>query len=74
MLVVQRSVESGRFWVWLIGAIVWWWCMDSDVAGEILRWGIEEDRFWIFTHPEWVDTHVADKIAAMAKDGTLPDF
>ena len=48
--------------------------MDPDKAGEILRRGIEEDRFWIFTHPEWVAGLVADKQAAMAKDGTLPNL
>lgn len=48
--------------------------MDPDMAGEILRQGIEEERFWIFTHPEWVNGLVAEKNAAMAKDGTLPSM
>ncbi len=48
--------------------------MSPDEAGEILRRGIEDNRFWIFTHPEWVDGLVAQRQAAMSKDGTLPDL
>jgi len=48
--------------------------MDPDKAGELLRRGIEEDRFWIFTHPEWVEGLVAERQAAMAKNGTLPNL
>jgi NAD(P)-dependent dehydrogenase (short-subunit alcohol dehydrogenase family) len=48
--------------------------MGPDMAGVILRQGIEEDRFWIFTHPEWLDSLVADRNAAMARDGTLPNM
>jgi len=48
--------------------------MDPDEAGELLRRGIEEDRFWIFTHPEWVEGLVAERQAAMAKNGTLPNL
>jgi len=48
--------------------------MDPDEAGELLRRGIDEDRFWIFTHPEWVEGLVAERQAAMAKNGTLPNL
>jgi NAD(P)-dependent dehydrogenase (short-subunit alcohol dehydrogenase family) len=48
--------------------------MNPDKAGEILREGIEDGRFWIFTHPKWVEGVVAQKHSALATDGTLPDL
>ena len=35
---------------------------------------IEDDRFWIFTHPGWVDGALTRRYRAMIEDGTLPDL
>ena len=44
--------------------------MDAERAGEIVRRAIEEDEFWIFTHPELqaaVDARQADIAGAFAR-------
>jgi len=48
--------------------------MDPDEAGAIVLDGIRQGRFWIFSHPQWVDGPVRARLDAMVADGSLPDF
>jgi NAD(P)-dependent dehydrogenase (short-subunit alcohol dehydrogenase family) len=48
--------------------------MDADEAGRVALDGIRQGRFWIFSHPQWVDQPVRARFEAMASDGSLPDF
>lgn len=46
--------------------------MDPDEAGRIVLDGVTEGRFWIFSHPQWVDGPVRARFEAMVSDGSLP--
>ena len=48
--------------------------MDPDAVGEALVQGVEEGRFWIFTHTEWVEGPLQRHHEAMSRDGQLPDL
>jgi len=48
--------------------------MGSDEAGTIMLDGVRQGRFWIFTHPQWVDGSVRDRFEAMATNGSFPDL
>jgi NAD(P)-dependent dehydrogenase (short-subunit alcohol dehydrogenase family) len=48
--------------------------IDPDEAGRILLDGIRQGRFWIFTHPGWVDGPLKQRHEAMIGDGALVDL
>ncbi len=48
--------------------------MDPDDVGRIVLDGVRQGRFWIFSHPEWIDGPVRTRFEAMAADGSLPDL
>jgi NAD(P)-dependent dehydrogenase (short-subunit alcohol dehydrogenase family) len=48
--------------------------IDPDEAGRILLNGIRQDRFWIFTHPDWVEGPLKLRHEAMISSGALVEF
>lgn len=48
--------------------------IDPDEAGRILLDGIRQGRFWIFTHPRWVDGSLKRRHEAMTSNGALVDL
>ena len=48
--------------------------IDPLEAGRITVEGIRTARFWIFTHPEWIEGPFRRRYEAMITDGSLPDL
>ncbi len=48
--------------------------ISPEEVGRALIRGIEEDRFWIFTHPQWVQGPLKQRHRAMVNDGSLADI
>ena len=44
--------------------------MDPARVAEMVLDAIREDRFWIVTHPEWINV-LRDRVEAMADGGKL---
>lgn len=45
--------------------------MDPDEVGRILLDGIQQGRFWIFTHPRWIEGPLKQRHEAMTRHGAL---
>ena len=45
--------------------------MDPDEVGRVLLDGIQQGRFWIFTHLRWVEGPLTQRHEAMTRDGAL---
>jgi NAD(P)-dependent dehydrogenase (short-subunit alcohol dehydrogenase family) len=48
--------------------------IDPVEAGHVLLDGIRQGRFWIFTHPGWIDGPLKQRHEAMTRDGALIDL
>ena len=48
--------------------------MDPDDVGRIMLDGVRQGRFWIFSHPEWLEGPIRERFDAMIADGSLPDL
>ncbi len=48
--------------------------ISPEVAGQIVLDGVRQGRFWIFSHPQWVEGPVRSRFEAMAGDGSLPNL
>ncbi len=48
--------------------------MSPDDVGHALVDGIEAGRFWIFTHPDWVEGPLQRRHDAMTSDGALAEI
>ena len=48
--------------------------IDPDEAGRLVVKGIEEGRFWIFSHPAWVEGPLKQLQQAIVTDGSLPNL
>jgi len=48
--------------------------MDPDDVGRIVLDGVRQGRFWIFSHPQWLEGPIRERFDAMIADGSLPDL
>lgn len=48
--------------------------MDPNDVGRIVLDGVRQGRFWIFSHPHWIEGPIRDRFDAMVANGSLPDL
>jgi len=48
--------------------------MGPDGVGQIVLDGVRQGRFWIFSHPQWIEGPIRERFEAMVADGSLPDL
>jgi len=48
--------------------------MDPDDTGRIVLDGVRQGRFWIFSHPQWLEGPIRERFDAMVANGSLPDL
>lgn len=48
--------------------------LDPDDAGRIMLDGVRQGRFWIFTHPHWIEGPIRKRFDAMVANGSLPEL